>query len=102
MSENLFDFVAQQLEQSSGLDRLASRGTLRLALKNAGLNPSTAKQSQYCVVVERVLPGELDSRGVKEVRAICAALIEQIHNAPADPSGATTDVDGIFDRLAGG
>jgi len=101
VSENLFDFVAQQLEQSTSLDRLASRGTLRLALKRAGLEPDTASQSQYCVVAERVLPDELDSRGVEGAPAICAALVETIQNASPDRWGTTTDVDGIFDRLAG-
>jgi len=35
----LFDAVADVLQGAAGLDELATRGTLRLALKGAGLDP---------------------------------------------------------------
>ena len=37
MGAALFDFAADQLEQHTGLSRLEARGTLRIALKDAGL-----------------------------------------------------------------
>ena len=101
MSGDLFDFVSDQLEQCTPLDRLESRGTLRIVLKNSGLEPKTTTQAQYCVVLERVLPGELESRGVGEVQAICAALIEKIQSVPADRWETLHDIEKIFDRLAG-
>ena len=101
MAEDLFSFVADQLEECTPLDRLESRGTLRIVLKESGLDPKTVTQKQFCVILESVAPGELDSRGVAEARAICAAIIEKIRGEPADRWEVSSDVDKIFDRLAG-
>ncbi len=101
MSDDLFSFVADQLEECTPLDRLESRGTLRIVLKDSGLEPKTVTQKQFCVVLESVAPGELESRGVGEAQAICAALIEKIRSAPADRWDTSPDIDKIFDRLSG-
>lgn len=101
MSDDLFSFVAESLEQCTSLDRLESRGTLRLVLKESGLEPKTVTPKQFCVILGSVAPAELESRGVAEGEAICAALIEKIQAEPADRWEAARDVDGIFDRLAG-
>lgn len=101
MSDDLFDFVADRIEQSTSLDRLESRGTLRIALKNSGLDPRGVTREQFCVILGRVAPGELESRGVADARAICAVLIEKIEREPADRWEASRGVDEIFDRLAG-
>jgi hypothetical protein len=100
VSEDLFSFVADRLEQCTPLDRLESRGTLRLVLKESGLEPKTVNQAQLCVVLEGVAPAELEKRGVVGGEAICAALIEKIRAEPADRWEAARDIDGIFDRLA--
>jgi hypothetical protein len=102
VSVDLFNFVADQLEECTPLDRLESRGTLRLVLKVSGLEPKTIRPDQFCVVLESVAPGELESRGVAESQSICAALIEKVQAEPADRWESSRDVDGIFDRLAGG
>jgi len=101
VSDDLFSFVAGQLESCTPLDRLESRGTLRIALKDAGLDPKTVTRNQFCVVLESVAPSELESRGVAEARAICAALIERIQSESADRWKSSRDIDEIFDRLAG-
>ena len=101
MADDLFSFVADHLELRTPLDRLESRGTLRLVLKEAGLEPKTITREQFRVVLESLVPRELESRGVAEARAICAALIEKIQAEPADRWEAARDVDGIFERLAG-
>ena len=101
MSDDLFSFVADQIEQCTPLDQLEARGTLRIVLKNSGLDPKTVTRKQICVILESVAPDELESRGVGEARAICVALIEQIQSQPADRWEASHDVDEIFDRLAG-
>ena len=101
MSDGLFDFVAEQIEECTPLDRLESRGTLRIVLKDSGLDPKTVTSKQFCVVLDSVAPGELESRGVAEARAICTVLIEKIRNESADRWEASHNVDKIFDRLAG-
>ena len=59
-----FEWVCNELEQRTSLDRLEARGTVRLSLKQAGLEPGTVTTEQMKVVLEKVLPSELDSRGV--------------------------------------
>lgn len=100
MSDDLFSFIADQLEQCTPLDRLESRGTLRIVLKDSGLEAKTVTLKQFCVVLESVAPGELESRGVGEAQAICAALIEKIRSEPEGRWEASHDVDEIFERLA--
>ncbi len=101
MSQDLFDFVAEQLEQFTALDRLESRGTLRLALKRAGVGSGSVDRKQFRVILDGVVPSELESRGVEDPRAVCAALIARIDGEPADRWRTSHDVDEIFDRLAG-
>ncbi len=101
MSADLFSFVADQLEECTPLDRLESRGTLRIVLKESGLDPKTVTQKQFCVILESIAPGELESRGVAEPHAICAAIVAKIQGEPVDRWKSSHDVDKIFDRLAG-
>ena len=100
MSDDLFSFVADLLEECTPLDRLESRGTLRIVLKDSGLDPKMVSPKQFCVVLESVAPGELESRGVGEAQAICTALTEKIRSEPAGRWDASHDVDEIFNRLA--
>jgi hypothetical protein len=44
------------------VNRLAARGTLRLALKQGGLAPSSVIGSELAVVVRPILPDELSLR----------------------------------------
>jgi len=101
VSQGLFDFVADQLEQLTTLDRLESRGTLRIALKRAGLASGSVDRKQFRVILDGVVPSELESRGVADARSVCTALIGRIEGEPADRWRASHDVDEIFDRLAG-
>jgi len=101
MGDDLFSFVAERLEECTSLGRLESRGTLRIALKDSGVDPKLVTRREFCVVLENVAPRELESRGVAQAPAVCAALIEKIQSEPADRWEAAHSVDAIFDRLAG-
>jgi hypothetical protein len=97
----LFDFAADRLEHHAGLDRLEARGTLRIALKTAGLQPKSLTGAQLRVVFEQVMPGELDSRGVSDMQALCAAVLTDLENAgSAAEDASVTSPDDIFRRLA--
>ena len=103
MADTLFDLAADSLEQHSPFDRLAARGTLRIALKAAGLEPKNLTGSQLQVVFEKVMPGELDSRGVSDVRDVCAAVLADVGSAGGVAENASaTNPDEIFRRLAEG
>jgi hypothetical protein len=96
----LFDVVADSLQVSAGLDALATRGTLRLALKGAGLDARTVTPAQMQVVLERVLPGELERRGVEGARGICDALAETVRRAAVTAAVTRSDApEDVFRRM---
>ena len=85
MSESrAFDHVCEALESKTELTRLEARGTMRLALKGAGLDASSATAHQMSVVVERVLPGELRSHGIGDAEPICRDLVRSLAALPND------------------
>jgi hypothetical protein len=101
MASALFEFAAERLEQSTDFERLEARGTLRLALKAAGLDADVLTWDQLRVVLERVLPEELENRGVKRSGDVCSALSAEIGASPvASAAGASHESsDEIFRRL---
>ena len=95
----VFDFVCDKLERSAKMDRLAVRGTVRIALKNAGLEARSVTTQQMGVVLERLLPAELGSRGVEGGEAICSAIRSGLASVA---QGAAVDTpDAVFQRLGG-
>jgi len=95
-----FEAACAALEQSGALDRLAARGTIRLALKQAGLEPRTATARELRVVAGRLLPAELAARGVAEPDAVCAAIAKALEGVESTPASETPDA--VFARLGGG
>ena len=103
MDATLFDLAAERLEHHTDFDRLGACGTLRIALKAAGLEPKNLTGTQLQVVFEKVMPGELDSRGVSDVQDICAAVLAEVGSARGTAENAdATSPDEIFRRLAVG
>ena len=100
MDAELFDVAAQKLESATDLNRLEARGTLRLALKSAGLTARNVTLAQLRVVFDKVMPGQIESRGVANATATCTAVIAEVERAAPD-SGDTeaTEADMIFRRL---
>lgn len=92
-----FDFVCDELERGTSLDRLEARGTVRIAAKQAGLDPNTATPAELAVVVEKVLPGELASRGIEGAASLCEALAKRV--AVRAPGDARETPEAIFARL---
>jgi hypothetical protein len=96
---SVFDLVCGELEQRSTLSRLEARGTVRLALKEAGLDPASVGAQQMRVVLEKVLPRELQTRRIADAAGICASLVQRLSGlAPEAASGQTPEA--IFGRLA--
>ena len=102
MAGELFELAAERLEHHTVLDRLQSRGTLRLALKQAGLEPKRVTAEQLRVLFDRVLPDELETRGVGEAASVCREIMDDVASSPVarDEPGATSP-DEIFQRLGG-
>lgn len=101
MSESpIFEQTCNELAQATAFDNLSARGTVRLALKSAGLDPREVTSAQMLVVVKRLLPGELKARGVKEPDAVCSAIAARI--AGVVPEAQRPSVEDVFRRLGGG
>jgi len=94
-----FDFTCEALERESSLDRLEARGTVRLSLKQAGLEARSVTPDQMRAVVEKLLPAELASRGVEGADALCASLISGL--AGLTMAGGADSPDEVFRRLGG-
>lgn len=102
MAASLFDLAAEQLEHHTSLDRLEARGTLRLALKESGLDPQSLAVAQLSVVFEKVMPGELANRGVADSAAACRAVMDDVTSSQlAADAPASSSPDDIFRRLGG-
>ncbi len=95
-----FDFACEQLEAQSSFDRLEARGTIRLALKEAGLEARNVSPDQMKVVVQRVLPKELEQRGIDGCESICSDLARGLDGLAA-PQPKVDSPDAVFARLGG-
>lgn len=95
-----FNFVCSELESGTSLDRLEARGTVRLALKQAGLEARSVTPDQLKVVLDKILPGELTSRGVDDTASVCTRITAGLAGVDAGDAGETPDA--VFQRLGGG
>ena len=87
----VFEWLCAELGVRTGFDVLKSRGTLRLALHGAGLEPRTLTKEQAELVVARVLPGELKLRGFADAPQRCSQIglaLKLMHFTQAVPESA--------------
>jgi hypothetical protein len=96
----VFTHICEALEARTQLDRLQARGTVRIALKQAGLDPTAVTLREMAVVVEKILPAELRARGVASAESICSDLRASLSTLPREESAETPE--DIFERLGGG
>ena len=94
-----FEWLCNELEQASSLDRLEARGTVRLALKQSGLEARSVTPDQMKVVIEKVLPAELEARGIADGERICRGLLPGLANVSAGDHAESPDE--VFKRLGG-
>lgn len=92
-----FEWTAAEMEPLFGMSRIETRGTLRLALKEAGLEPRTVNARQMAVLLEKVMPKLLRSRRIVDPEPACASLAlrvrEQRFDDPFEPP------EDVFRRL---
>lgn len=98
-----FDWICSRLEQDTSLDRLESRGTVRLALKAAGLEARSVTPEQMTIVIQRVLVGELETRGIEIAADVCGRLAATLEREAAHlaRSDSVETPDAVFSRLGG-
>lgn len=92
-----FEAACGELESATELTNLESRGTVRLALKRAGLEPKTATVREMCKVIELILPEELAARAIPAEPA-CARMLTCLENLPTSVSSSSSPAE-IFRHL---
>jgi hypothetical protein len=98
-----FEWLCEALEASSPLERLEARGTVRIALKEAGLEARAVTPTELAVVVRKILPRELRQRGVPGEAALCERFASGLRSLGAGAAEPRPDSpDAIFRRLGGG
>jgi hypothetical protein len=101
MTGSIFDFVADELERRTDLAKLEARGTVRLALKTAGLDARTVTVEQIGVMLQRVMPSEMRARGVEGPEQVCEAILTALKAAhPGAAAADSESPEAIFRRLA--
>ena len=94
-----FDWVCAELENATSLTGLEARGTVRLTLKESGLDAKTITPDQTAVVLQKLLPKELAARGVDDADAVCDRMAKGIVSAGLDSAPASDSPEAVFRRL---
>jgi hypothetical protein len=102
MADLIFDCVARGLEEATSLDKLEARGTVRLALKAAGLDARSVTKEQMTVLLQKLMATELSNRGIADAEIVAQGLIRSLDqfDAASDAGGSESPED-IFRRLGG-
>lgn len=98
-ASDCFEIASSEVERATTLSRLEARGTLRLALKEAGLDAANVTPSQMRVVVEKVLPAALSARGIDGAAELCRTVGEKIARVEETP--VRDRPEAVFARLGG-
>ena len=69
---------AQALQDACAFSESAARGTLRLALKNAGFAPEQATPTDIDHSIREYMPEVLRVRGVRNPLAVCRRLLSAV------------------------
>ena len=102
MAETIFEFVASTLQDATELDKLEARGTVRIGLKEAGLDARGVSKEQMAVMLQRTMPKELSSRGVESPDTICQSLVTALKGfSAADGEKSSESPEDVFRRLGG-
>lgn len=99
-NSTIFERACDLIEARTDLDRIETRGTVRIALKESGLEPASLGATQMAVVLRKVLPAELDVRGIKDSAAVCEAVAVEIERLATDgPVDRASAAAGTFGRF---
>lgn len=95
-----FEWLCSELEARTSLSKLEARGTVRLVLKDVGLDPATVSAHQMNVVLLRLLAPALVKRKVEDAEALCKALAQELELSEKQRPDVDEDTAyDVFDRL---
>jgi hypothetical protein len=95
-----FVVVCEALEANSVFNRLEARGTVRLALRESGLEAARADVRELKMVLQKVLPGELELRNIPNSAALCDQIAAEL-DAAGLPERSVDSPEDVFARLGG-
>ena len=102
MSTEAFDCAAEKLEDLTDFDRIEARGTVRIVLKEAGLSDKNLTLAELEAVFSKLMPEQLEKRGVDDAEAVCSAVVDEIRLAGiSSKASGTASRDAVFGRLGG-
>jgi hypothetical protein len=103
MAESVFAFVAEKLDQGSGLDILEARGTVRFALKSAGIVAAReVNAEEMTVVLLKVMPAELRALGVENADSLCEEIVRSLKDFHSESGNAeSSSPEDVLLRLSG-
>ena len=101
-ADTVFEFVAEELERATDFDKLEARGTVRLALKQSGLDAKKVSGEQMAVVLAKVLPGELTTRGVDDSESVCEGILQALKSSELGETSDDRSPEAVFKRIGGG
>jgi hypothetical protein len=93
-----FAWTCTEIVRATSLSELVARGTVRLALKQAGLTPDGVSGEEMSVVLREILPQELANRAVAESAKLCRDLAVRIRSQRFEGQDAAA---AVFSRLGG-
>ena len=96
-----FDYVSRALSDRTTLETIEARGTVRIALKAAGLTAAAVTPEQMTVILERIIPGELEKRGIADAEALCKRMKSGVVSIESTETPSATP-ESVFHRLGGG
>ena len=96
----VFEWVCDALEQRTDLERLEARGTVRIALREAGLDAAAVTTDQMRVVLDKVLAGELSARAIDDPDAVCEQIAKGLDDAGVEAAPTEPSPEDVFRRLA--
>ena len=97
---SVFDWTCEALEVGSSLTRIEARGTIRIALKTAGLTADGVDAEQMFVVVNKILPAELGQRAVSDAEDLCHEIARRLQEQSFEARRGDT-AETVFSRLGG-
>jgi hypothetical protein len=93
----IFAFATRELERLTNMTKVEARGTMRLALRDAGFSADAVRANELRVVLEKLMPRELASRNISDGEAVCQAIARGLDGVRND--AAADSPDAVFERL---
>jgi hypothetical protein len=87
-----FEFVCAEIEQATSLNALEARGTVRLALKSAGVDARSVSSSQLKVILKK--------RGCEDADNLCKQIATRMAGRSFESAGPESP-EAVFARLGG-